>query len=193
MIHVEIMIRSYGKWGAEITAFTMNLVCRLISLAMCYRDGSPKCKGDMENNMALSEMPSIFKILVYTFNVPSCIASPFYEYKDFEEWMELKGRYKNIPDPKKHAVIRFLHAIGWIVLLYIMGTWFDLDNLLDEKFCQMPFWLKTWHQFWTIGVLKYTYYLVWCFVDSGMISSGLAYNDKDKEGNIKYDRYSNVN
>ena len=26
VIHVEIMIRSYGDWGAEITAFTMNLV-----------------------------------------------------------------------------------------------------------------------------------------------------------------------
>lgn len=25
-IHIEIMIRSYGDWGAEITAFTMNLV-----------------------------------------------------------------------------------------------------------------------------------------------------------------------
>jgi len=42
IIHIEVMIRAWGEWGAEITAFTMNLVCRLISLAMCFRDGSPK-------------------------------------------------------------------------------------------------------------------------------------------------------
>ena len=133
-IHIEIMVRSYGEWGAEITAFTMNLVCRLISLAMCYRDGSPKVNGDAENDMALNQMPPMYKIIVYTFNVPSCIASPFYEYKDFEEWMELKGRYKHIPDPKRHGTIRFLSAIGWIIWLYIMGTWFDVDNLLTEEF-----------------------------------------------------------
>ena len=33
-IHINIMMTSWGQWGAEITAFTMNLVCRLISLAM---------------------------------------------------------------------------------------------------------------------------------------------------------------
>ena len=41
-IHIEVMIKSWGEWGAEVTAFTMNLVCRLISLAICYRDGSPR-------------------------------------------------------------------------------------------------------------------------------------------------------
>jgi hypothetical protein len=70
-IHIEIMYRAWGQWGAEITAFTMNLVCRLISLAMCFRDGSPKCKGDSNNDMALEKMPSLFKMLVYTFNLPS--------------------------------------------------------------------------------------------------------------------------
>jgi len=31
-LHIHRMIYHYGEWGGEITSFTMNLVCRLISL-----------------------------------------------------------------------------------------------------------------------------------------------------------------
>lgn len=32
VLHINRMVYHYGEWGAEITAFTMNLVCRLISI-----------------------------------------------------------------------------------------------------------------------------------------------------------------
>mmetsp|Transcript_3030 Transcript_3030/g.2515 ORF Transcript_3030/g.2515 Transcript_3030/m.2515 type:complete len:471 (-) Transcript_3030:28-1440(-) len=191
-IHIEIMIRSYGEWGAEITAFTMNLVCRLISIAMCFRDGSPKVNNDAENDMKLEKLPTFYKMVVYTFNVPSCIASPFYEYKDFEDWMELKGRYEEIPDPKKPGISRFSQAVGYIVLLFILGTWFDLDNLLADNFVTFPWYKKIIHQHGTIVVTRITYYLVWCFVDSGMILSGLAYNETNSQGVEIFNKYQNV-
>lgn len=70
-IHLEIMYRKYGEWGTEITSFTMNLVCKLISVAICYRDASPKCKDDNDNDMKLAKIPSFFKMTAYTFNLPS--------------------------------------------------------------------------------------------------------------------------
>lgn len=57
----------------------------------------------------------------------------------------------------------------------------------------MPWYLKIWHQIWTVGTTRYAYYIVWTFIDSGMIFCGLAYNYPDKEGNIMFDRYSNIN
>jgi lysophospholipid acyltransferase len=159
---------------------------------VCYRDASPKCKDDNDNDMKLAKIPSFFKMTAYTFNLSSCIASPFYEYKDFEDWIELKGRYKNIPDPKRYGVIRFCHAFGWMGALWIIGMWFGMDKLIGPGFCDMPWYLKIWHQFWAVKLMMYTYYIVWGFVDSGMIFSGLAYNGTDQDGNIQYDRYSNV-
>jgi lysophospholipid acyltransferase len=191
-IHLVIMYRKYGEWGTEITSFTMNLVCKLISVAMCYRDASPKCKDDNDNDMRLAKMPSFFKMTAYTFNLPSCIASPFYEYKDFEDWIELKGRYKNIPDPKRHGIIRFSNAIGWIAVTATLGIWFDIKNLVGPDFCNMPWYMKLWHTYFTSHLVRQTYYLAWSFIDSGMIFSGFAYNGTDEDGTVQYDRYSNI-
>ena len=187
------MIRAYGQWGAEITAFTMNLVCRLISVAMCYRDGSPKCKGDNENKTSLSEIPPFFKLLVYTFNVPSCIASPFYEFKDFEDWIELKGKYKEIPDPRREGITKFLTAIIFIILVTITGIYFDIEQLTNQKFVEMSWYEKIWNQYGVSQAIKYEYLIAWCFIDSGMILSGLGYNGSVKEGEVKHNSNMNVN
>ena len=37
-MHIDRMSNHYGEWGAEITNFTMNLVCWLISLGFWYKD-----------------------------------------------------------------------------------------------------------------------------------------------------------
>jgi hypothetical protein len=140
-IHIEIMIRSYGQWGAEITAFTMNLVCRLISLAICFRDGSSRCEGDNDNDKAVKALPPLYKVVVYTFNVPSCIASPFYEYKDFEEWIELRDHYQSPPNPKRKGLIRFFTGFCWLIIIAIIGKTFNIEALVAGEFCGMP-WYK---------------------------------------------------
>lgn len=159
---------------------------------MCYRDGDPKHKNDMNNDMRLLKIPPFYKLLVYTFNVPSCIASPFYEYKDFEDWIELKGEYANIPDPKKAGVKRFITALFWIIIVATLGGIFNVKALLSPDFKDYPWYKKVLYQLGTIELLKFTYYTVWCIVDSGMILGGLAYNGVDKQGNILYNRYTNV-
>jgi len=189
VIHVEIMIRSYGDWGAEITAFTMNLVWRLISLAMCFRDGY--WESDNENEHRISKLPPFYKVLVYTFNVPSCIASPFYEYKDFEDWIELKGHYEQIPNPLNSGLKRFATGLCWMVVVVVIGGTFNIPALVSDDFCHMSLAMQSLYQFWTVWAIKYAYYIVWWFVDTGMILSGLAYDGTD-QGVVKYDRYTNV-
>jgi len=84
--------------------------------------------------MAVEKLPSFFKVLVYTFNLPSCIASPFYEYRDFEDWIELKGKYKSIPNPRREGTIRMLTGFIWIGFAAIIGKYFKVEYLLTEEF-----------------------------------------------------------
>lgn len=192
IIHLDLMFNRWGIWGADITAFTMNLVCRLISLGMCYRDGSNRCKGDSNNEMALEKMPSFYKVAVYTFNLTSCIASPFYEYKDFEEWMELKGRYKTIPSTWYAGCKRFGLGATYIITMAVVGSGFDVEYLWSEEFCGQRWYVQMFNQYFICIGIGMTYFIVWCFVDAASTFSGLNYNGTDpKSGRIQWDRYQN--
>ena len=88
----------------------------------------------MENDIALKQMPSFFKILVYTFNLPGCIASPFYEYQDFEDWIEIKGRYANIPSTLVPGFIRLLQGASYIFTVTILGMYHDEEIMYSQEF-----------------------------------------------------------
>ena len=106
--HIERMIHAYGEWGGEITSFTMNLVCRLISVAFCFKDGAENVKRGVK------EMPSFMDLLGYTFNTPSCVAGPFFEFRDYEDWIKLEGDYKNLPDTVKPGCKRMGTSLIWM-------------------------------------------------------------------------------
>ena len=112
--------------------------------------------------MAIEKMPEFYKILVYTFNLPSCIASPFYEYKDFEDWIELKGRYQRIPNPLRDGVFRMITGFVWMGILYVLTEYIDpVNDIVTDEFCQSAWYFQLLQQFASIKGLKYAYYLVW--------------------------------
>ena len=100
-------------------------------------------------------------MLVYTFNVPSCVASPFYEYKDFEDWIELKGHYQQIPNPLASGAKRFATGLFWMAVVAVLGGTFNVPSLLGEEFCHMSWTLKLVYQHFTVSAMKYAYYVVW--------------------------------
>ena len=70
-------------------------------------------------------MPNILQFLSYSFNVNGCMVGPFYEYRDFIEMIEKKGRYENIPSPILPTMNRFLHAHICLVLNFVGFMYFD--------------------------------------------------------------------
>ena len=112
---------------------------------MCFRDGYRE--SDNENEHRISKLPPFYKVLVYTFNVPSCIASPFYEYKDFEDWIELKGHYEQIPNPLNSGLKRFATGLCWMVVVVVIGGTFNIPALVSDDFCHMSLAMQSLYQF----------------------------------------------
>ena len=146
------------------------------------------------NDKAIEDLPSLCKIIGYTYNVPSCIASPFFEYKDYEDWMELKGNYQNIPDTFIPGFKRFSTGILWLVFFAILSVMYKPIFLVDESFCSKSLLQQSFQQFMTMNTIKYTYFMVFALNDGNLVSSGLAYDHQGKrEGKSNFDRIKNIN
>ena len=192
-MHIERMIYHYGEWGGEVTSFTMNLVCRLISLGFCYRDGANPEETKKINDKHIEDIPSFAKILGYTYNIPSCVASPFFEYKDYEDWIELKGDYAHIPDTFHEGVRRFSAGILWVSLTAVLTIWYKPEFLATEAFCEKSFIRQNFQQYMSLTAIKYTYFSVFAFNDGACVISGLAYNAGDKTNkHPRFDRVKNI-
>lgn len=164
-LHLERMMNHYGEWGGEVTSFTMNLVCRLISLGFCYRDGGDKKNTEKLNSKSISHMPTFWQMLGYTYNPPSCVASPFFEYKDYEEWIELKGSYSNIPDTFWPGTKRLLTGVLWLSFASVLTILYKPELLLSEEFCNKSFLQQSFQQYMSTMAIKYTYFSVFAFND----------------------------
>lgn len=192
-LHIERMIFNWGEWGGEVTSFTMNLVCRIISLGYCFRDGSPKCKGDIRNDKALSHMPSFWQYVGYCFNAPSCIAGPFFEYQDYNDWIELKGPYANLPSTVHAGFRRFATAFCWVALGAAISMTYPVELLWTDYFCALTWYWKLWTLYMCMCSVKYIYYIIWAFNDSAVVVSGLGYKGVDtKTGAPDFSKIKNI-
>ena len=69
-------------------------------LASNYRDGN----GDLdtwltsrEKQYAVKERPSLIEYCDYIYPLASCVIGPSFEYKDWNEFINLKDSYKSMP------------------------------------------------------------------------------------------------
>ena len=99
----------------------------------------------------LEKIPTIVELLSYAAYPPTCIIGPFFEYKDYSNFIEFKGRYKkNIPFSFFHALMKAAVGLGCFRFLLVLSEWTDQitgkekmpDFMATEKFGELPFYLK---------------------------------------------------
>ncbi len=103
----------------------MNLMfnfCRVTSLVCAVSDGIKlKSKGDencglksREKKFAIVEgIPSLLDFWAYMYFCGGCISGPWYEFKDFKQYMSQEAHYKTIPS----TIIPTLKRIFMIAIL----------------------------------------------------------------------------
>lgn len=100
----------------------MQLVLRLASLSMCYRDGASDIKVPEKElfkhqlHHRITGGVNLIEILSYSFTCCGCIVGPFIEYKDYNDFINKEGRYKNIPSTVIPGLKLMLQALGLIVI-----------------------------------------------------------------------------
>ena len=49
-VHLYIMIFHYGYWGADLTAFTMVMICKMSSIGYLVQDGKKENQKELTPN-----------------------------------------------------------------------------------------------------------------------------------------------
>lgn len=79
-------------------------------------------------------MPSLFDYLGYIYICCGTIAGPFFEFKNYKLFINKQGNYANIPSTYKQTLIRFSHAIFFILMNSVFGDYFPIDYMLTPEF-----------------------------------------------------------
>jgi|688.fasta_scaffold141358_1 lysophospholipid acyltransferase len=112
---------NYYEMITEDTTFNVSILmmitfCKQWMLAINYRDGA----GDIESWLnsrekarALKNLPSLFDYVNYIFNLSSSVCGPCFEYKEWDEFINLKANYSSMVPQSciVPALNRFLHGL----------------------------------------------------------------------------------
>ena len=99
-VHIYRQYTDYGGWSLDSTTYLMPLVSKMSSLGYCIGDGGqPKDSKltDRQKEKAISEIPKIHELIGYISVPMGCLMGPFFDFKDYQNFIEEKEQYQSIP------------------------------------------------------------------------------------------------
>ena len=164
-VHLYIMIFHYGYWGADLTAFTMVMICKMSSIGYLVQDGKKENQGSLTKSQierSLARIPTWTELVAYVFNPMSCLAGPFAEISNFLDFVHKRGNYSKVPFSVLHPLKVLLAGFAFLgsnVLLNSRG--FNPLRALEPDFINEPYWWKViWLDIACLNI-RFKYYAVW--------------------------------
>jgi len=120
------------------------------------------------------------------------ISGPFYEYKDFQMYMKSQSHYAKIPSTVVPTLMRVKDLALFIGVQSVLAAHFKHSFMLTDEFAQFNIGWKMIYFLGNMWLRMATYVIGFCFMDCGILASGLAYSGA-KDGEDHFDAVRNVN
>lgn len=191
-LHLSRMITDYGGWTIDDpTTIYMMTICKFSSLAFSYEDGAKDDK-DFKNahhrEYKIVEKPSLLETFSFVYFYPTSVVGPSIEYKDFIDFIYLRGCYSNLPI--KYLLINGIQYFG--LSLVIMGLYafigpkFPISVVGEPSFNQYNMLYKIVYVYISLIFVRMKYYTGWTLSYSSLIFNGVAYTEKKtKDGKVE--------
>ncbi|EAR97515.2 membrane-bound O-acyltransferase family MBOAT protein (macronuclear) [Tetrahymena thermophila SB210] len=134
--HIYRQITDYGGWRMDVSVILMMNFCKLVSFAFCYSDGfkDEKQLSEDQKERRIQKLPNIFSFFSYINFLGSAIAGPTFDYYEFDNFINLKNGYANIP----HPILDTFKNLG-IGMVYLFITArvlpkFPLEHVLTPEY-----------------------------------------------------------
>lgn len=190
------------KEGAmDFTGAQMILTLKLIAIAICYQDGARDQSSlhAYAKAKSLNRLPSPLEYISYLLSAGNLLAGPFYEAKDYFDYMQRKGEWDQskpeyrLPNPIVPGLLRFIKAFACLAI------WFSLSQRYGVEFLESKEWreetplprrvLLLWA---CLVIYRFKYYFAWALAECGLIFSGLCFNGYDDKGTPQWNRCINA-
>lgn len=184
-MHLYRMIVLYGQWTADdTTSIYMMSICKYSSLAFAYEDGA-KEDSELKNKHSIQykikTAPSLLEVLSFAYFYPSACIGPSFEFKDFIDFINFEGCYKNLPI--KHTIItglkEYLYALLMMAFYGGLKPRIPLEYVGSIEYGNRNAIYKYAYLTIAMAVHRAKFYSGWLLSYAGFIMSGIAYTEND--------------
>ena len=144
----------------------MMLFCKCTAFAYCYSDGFNKDQKYSKDQQIrqIKKLPSFFSFFSYTNFLGSSVAGPIFDYYDFDNFINLKGNFSNIPFPLFDALKNLTVALLYGSVTVLILPYFDPLYLSTDDFGKHPLWYRLLLYNATIILIRVRYYCGWLLI-----------------------------
>ncbi|CAI2357118.1 unnamed protein product [Caenorhabditis sp. 36 PRJEB53466] len=189
------------SYSLDITGPIMVAVEKVTMMAFNLKDGKSKDQSkltDEQRKEALKEIPSLLEFMSFMFNFQTVLTGPANNYYDYLKFLEedhvladKHGKFY-VPSPTGTAIKKFGHAMFFLVVVVTLGAKYKVEDVGTQEYFALPFyqWLFWW--FFTIMLIRCTYYFAWVFADAICNMSGFGFSGYSKDGEAEWKLCTNV-
>ena len=189
----------------DFTGAQMVLTLKLIAISMCYQDGvrrNDQLLRDYAKSKRLSSLPSLLEFFSYCFAAGNLLSGPFFEAKDYFEFMNLEGDWSALVPVSKSPSGMFPGLYRFFKALVCAAVWqwaersgFNIPYIESESWRQTkPFLWRLILLWFTVVAFRFKYYFVWGVSEAGLVFSGFGfagYKEERGAGKADWNRYVN--
>ncbi|XP_067050596.1 lysophospholipid acyltransferase 5-like [Acropora muricata] len=180
------------------TAAHCVLCLRLIGLAWDYYDGNQdqeKLSEDLKKT-AIHECPSLLQMASYTYFFGGFLVGPQFPMRKYLALID--GALIDKKDDHSNSRVvaglrRFTLGLFYLVMYSVLQTKTKANFLITDEYDQKSYFYKFCYAIATTKVNVMKYQAVWLITEGSCIISGLGYNGKSQQGQVRWDGCSNVN
>lgn len=182
--HISRMIMNYGGFDFEVSTYTMLLVCKLSSLAFCYRDGGyhERYLTPDQHKWRVNELPSVLEMASYTFYCCGCALGIFFEFSDYKRFIERKEEYSYVPSPILPSLKVLAEGIFCLVVFLVVSSSFSVMVCGTEEYAHIGgFGYRVFYYMVAMTGQRFFYYAPWLITSGAIVASGFGYNGRDNK------------
>ena len=183
------VIYRYRSPEIGYTYYIVILCNKLSTLGFCYKDETKDSSHLDKHGMRwkIDKVPSIYELISFSCYPGGCIVGPYFEFKDYINFIEHKEQYSNIPLSLVKGLLKYVLAVWWMGIAVFICQYVYIDFFISDEYNQTPFLIKLVYSYMNLIQFKYKGYSIWCFADGANILSGLSYSGNDEKGNPRYE------
>jgi lysophospholipid acyltransferase len=177
--------------------YQMMNFCKVSSLVCAASDGEKiKRYGKEKAGLRKRELefaneegrPSFVDYWAYLYFCGGAISGPWFEFRDFQDYLRGRKQYAKIPSTVRPALTRILHLFLGIGIQSILSNLFNREYFLSDDFSRASIPMKFYNLVGYTFLRIATYVCGFCLMETGPLASGLSFNGYDKDNRPLHNR-----